>query len=188
MRDGVKFRDPGFHLAVVGALLETGAMFESSLTEHLGGIDPEGTEGDRIVEAVSRLHALPLDREAVAAIKALDFDGGNRIYMLIERHLDTNSGGEEDYYRLGALDGIRALEGLASLDLIGHGYREAALDLGPLARHPSLASLSLSGRCTSAAALETMPRLAKLAYDAGSLDDAEVAKRLAARGVAVRAT
>jgi hypothetical protein len=95
-------------------------------------------------------------------------------------------GGETDYYQVGSLAGIERLKGLRVLNLDGHGYRKASLDLGPLRDHPTLQRLVLSGKCIGAHALEQMPALIEVDVQLGSLDDAAVLERLAARGVEVR--
>ena len=175
----VTFPDSGLHLAVLGVLLERDAVSEDAIRDRLASV--EGEEIARIKEAVKRLHAMPLPKAAVSAIEYLDFDGGNDIYMTLEAAIDVDTGGEDDFYQLSSLAGIEALESLASLNLDAYGYREADLDLTPLANHPSLSRLMLSGSCTNAKVLETLPKLTKLS--GGELDDKSVLERLEKRGV-----
>lgn len=183
--------DPGLFLGVIQALLEQEILSEDNLDPALADIETSGAEPDdeneaeRVAAAVALLHDLPIPNGALARIERLDFDGGNDIYMLIEEVLDIDTGGEEDYYNLQSLAGIDALTSLTSLNLDGHGYREAALDLSPLADHPTLASIYLTGKCTHAKALETLPALNTLTARASNLDDPTVLDRLAARGVEV---
>jgi hypothetical protein len=105
---------------------------------------------------------------------------------LEEETLDIDTGGETDHYQLGSLAGIERLDGLQVLNLDGHGYRKAPLDLGPLRDHPALQQLVLSGKCINASVLEQMPALTVVDLQLGSLDDGAVLERLAARGVEVR--
>jgi hypothetical protein len=188
------FPSRGLHLAVIGALLDDEALSQGALAEYLRGINPEPgrqttdleEEGRRIEAALRRLHALSLPRSSVASIEKLDFDGGNPVYLWLEGVIGVYTGGEDDDYRLDSLAGIDQLKALTELDLDGYGYRESDLDLAPLAAHPSLSSLVLSGHCTRATSLETLPKLAKLDLRLGSLDDPSVIDRLATRGVAIK--
>lgn len=68
------------------------------------------------------------------------------------------------------------------LDLDGHGYRRAPLDLGPL----RLQRVVLSGECIAATTLETIPELLVVDFRLGSIDDDAVLERLAERGIEVR--
>ncbi|MEH1017209.1 hypothetical protein V6U90_29455 [Micromonospora sp. CPCC 206060] len=115
----------------------------------------------------------------------MNFDGGNEIYMLIEQTLDIDTGGESDDYNVTSLEGIHALPGLQSLDLDGHGYHPAPLDLTPLTDHPTLSELFLTGDCTGAGALESLLALRNLDITLAHLDDPNVPTRLEARGVTV---
>lgn len=185
MTSDIAFPDSGLHLAALGALLDLGKVKPEELRVLLADIDPEDVERYRIQDAVSCLSSFSLRRSDVEFIKRLDFDGGNSIYMLIESSLEVDTGGEADYYELGSLEGIDQMSSLESLDLDGHGYRDADLDLSPLAGHPTLASLRLSGRCTNAGALERMPALKTLKLPYAKVDDDAVLDRLTARGVTV---
>ena len=185
--------DPGLFLAVLESLTEEGLIEEDRLDPLLAEIetsdedlDPEDEEA-RVAAAIATLHTLPLDPEALARVERVDFDGGNDIYMLIEEVLEIETGGEADYYQLTSLQGIEALRSLVSLNLDGHGFREASLDLSPLAGHPTLATLRLTGKCTGAQALERLPALKELTANRDKLDDPTVLDRLAARGVEILA-
>ncbi len=186
-RPGPIFPDPGLAVAVLGALLDAELIDEATVTAALAGIAGEEEEGEgaRVAEALRRLQQIELDAAALATITSLDFDGGNEIYLLIEGELDIDTGGEEDYYCLHSLEGIAALGGLETLDLDSYGWRPEGLDLAPLTGHPALHTLRLHGPAVHAAALETLPRLARLTATAAELDDPQVARRLAARGVEV---
>jgi len=180
--------DPGLFLAVIQALLEQEILPEDRLDPVLADIEtsdaePGDNEDERVAAAVALLHDLPLPAGALARVERLDFDGGNDIYMLIEEVLDIDSGGEEDYYNLQSLAGIAALSSLVSLNLDGHGYREATLDLAPLSGHPTLASIYLTGKCTNAKALESLPALKTLTGRRDGLDDPAVIDRLIRRNV-----
>ena len=183
--------DPGLFLAVLQALLDQEILAEDRLAPLLADIetsdeyhDPDDAEA-RVCAAIAILHGLPLAAEALAQVERVDFDGGNDIYMLIEEVLEIETGGEADYYQLRALEGIAALSSLVALDLDGHGFREATLDLSPLAGHPTLATLRLTGKCTGAKALERLPALTELTARRDKLDDPAVLDRLAARGVTI---
>lgn len=178
--------DTGLRLAIMDALIALGRLDEAVLRERLADIhDEEHDEDVLITTALERLRTLELDAGALAEIERIGFDGGNEIYMLIEECIDVDTGGETNHYQLGSLAGIERLVALRSLNLDGHGYREATLDLGPLRDHPTLATLVLSGRCSNASALESLGALTKLDYRLGTLDDETVAERLAARGVEI---
>lgn len=182
--------DPGLFLGVLQALLEQEVIPEDRLDPALAEIetsdeDEDADERARVVAAVARLHALPISADELARVEGLAFDGGNDIYMLIEEVLGIDTGGEEDYYEVRSLAGVGALRSLAVLNLDGHGYRKATLDLGPLAGHPTLASLYLTGKCKPAAVLESLPALTKLRARASDLDDPAVLARLRIRGVEV---
>jgi hypothetical protein len=185
-----KIPDPGLFLGVLQAMLEQELLSQDRLDPALADIetsdDEDGDEQERVAAAVARLHETPLPDEGLARVERIDFDGGNDIYMLIEEVLDIDTGGEADYYCLGSLQGIGALTSLVALNLDGHGYRQAPLDLSPLAGHPALADLYLTGVCTNAAVLTTLPALAKLRTRASDLDDPTVLDRLRQRGVEVR--
>lgn len=181
----VVFPDPGFHIAVLGALLDADLANLDKIEDKLEGIEGDD-EYDRLRTGMARLHSIKLDRKKVARIERLDFDGGNEIYMMLEQGADIDTGGEDDTYALRSIEGIGALTGLQTLSLDGHGYREETLDLRPLKEHPALATLILSGTCSHAAVLETLPRLAKLDVRLGEVDDASVLDRLAARGVDIQ--
>jgi hypothetical protein len=184
-----KIPDPGLYLGVLQALMEREIVAEERLDSVLAEIETSEVDPDderaRVAEAVGLLHALPLPADALARVERLDFDGGNDIYMLIEQVLEIETGGEADYYEVGSLQGIGALTSLVSLDLDGHGYRSAALDLSPLAGHPTLASLHLTGRCTHAAVLASLPALKQLRASASDLDEPGVLARLRERGVEI---
>ncbi len=184
-----KITDPGLFLGVLQALLEQELMPQERLDSVLAEIETseldEDDEAGRVAEAIGLLQALPLSAEALARVESLDFDGGNEIYMLIEQVLDIETGGEEDYYQVLSLEGVQALTSLVSIDLDGHGYREGALDLSPLAGHPTLASLSLTGKCTRSQVLLSLPALTQLHASARNVDDPSVLARLRERGVEV---
>jgi hypothetical protein len=184
--------DSGFRLGILDALLGLGHLDEDDLRERLADIRDPDVEVDReyedewIAKALARLAEVELDPDSLAEIERLGFDGGNDIYMLIEETLDIDTGGETDHYQVGSLAGIERLGGLRVLNLDGHGYRKAQLDLGPLRDHPTLERLVLSGKCIGAGVLEQMPALTQVDVQLGSLDEGAVLERLTARGVEVR--
>jgi len=182
--DRVVFPDPGLHIAVLGALLEAEAIDPERIEAKLEGIEGDD-EMERLRTAMGRLHSMRLDRKKVARIERLDFDGGNEIYLMMEDGAGIYTGGEDDSYSLRSLEGIAALTALETLDLDGHGSADEPLDLRHLAGNTALAQFILSGDCKHAEALETLPKLAKLDVRLGSVDDAAVLDRLAARGVVV---
>lgn len=184
--------DSGLRLGILEALLGLGHLDEDDLRERLADIrDPDASvdrehEDEWIAKALARLAEVELDPDTLDEIEQLGFDGGNDIYMLIEETLDIDTGGETDHYQVGSLSGIERLGGLRVLDLDGHGYRKAPLDLGPLRDHPTLQRIVLSGKCIGTRALEQMSALAEVDVRLGSVDDGVVLERLAARGVEVR--
>lgn len=178
--------DTGLRLAVINALIGIGRLDKAMVRERLADIhDDEHDEDALIGQALERLRGVELDDAALAEIERVDFDGGNDIYMAIEETIDVDTGGETDHYQLGSLAGIERLTALQSLNLDGHGYRKAPLDLSPLRGHPTLARVVLSGRCTGASALEGLGALTRLDVRLGDVDDGTVLERLAARGVEV---
>lgn len=180
------FPDPGLHLAVVDALLRAGAIEVETIVQALADLDPEGDEDTRAHAAIARVHALPLDPAAVARITELDFDDSNDIYRLIDRVLGFEVGSDDACpYDLHSLAGIERLGALTSLSLYGHGYRPQDLDLGPLRGHPKLAELILTGRCTDAAALESLPALRQLTATPRNIEP-NALLRLISRGVTVK--
>jgi hypothetical protein len=183
----------GLRLGILEALLGLGHLDEDDLRERLADIRDPDVDIDReyedvlIAKALARLAEVEIDADTLGEIERLGFDGGNDIYMLIEETLDIDTGGETNHYEVGSLAGIERLGGLRVLDLDGHGYRKAPLDLGPLRDHPSLQRLVLSGKCIGARALEQMPALTEVDVQLGSVDDGAL-ERLAARGVQVRSS
>lgn len=186
-KHGLKFPDPGFHIAVLGALLDLGCISAKLVEAQLDGLDfdEDTSETERLLAAMARLHALLPEPKHVARIESLDFDGGNEIYMLLEDGAGVETGGEDDTYSLQALTGIAALSSLKRLSLDGHGYRAETLDLRPLEAHPALESLILSGKCKYATTLETLPKLARLDLALAKIDRPAVLDRLAKRGVEI---
>jgi hypothetical protein len=185
------FADRGLHLGVLNALMD-GAIASTDLKAIIESTGPDGPDdeypgpGPRLAASLELLHAVAVPAAAAAKITNLQFDGGNDIYMLIEQTLDIDTGGESDDYNVTSLEGIQALSGLQSLDLDGHGYHPGPLDLTPLAGHPTLSELLLTGECTGAAALQTLPALRSLDISLAHLDDPDIAAQLEARGVTVR--
>lgn len=188
----IVFVDRGLHLGVLDALLNRGVIAAADLRAITESTGPDGPDdgypgpGPRLAASLNLLHAFAVPAAEVAAIDQLDFDGGNEIYMLIEQTLDIDTGGESDDYNVTSLEGVHALSGLRSLDLDGHGYHPAPLDLTPLTGHPTLAKLVLTGDCTTAGALESLPALRDLDVTLARLDDPDVLSRLEGRGVTVR--
>ncbi|MEU4568836.1 hypothetical protein [Micromonospora sp. NPDC023956] len=186
----IVFADRGLHLGVLNALLDDGVS-AADLRAIIESTSPDGPDdgypgpGPRLAASLDLLHAVGVPSDAAAAIEHLDFDGGNDIYMLVEQTLDIDTGGESDDYGVTSLEGIGALSGLQSLDLDGHGYHPAPLDLTPLTGHPTLSELVLTGDCTGAGVLESLPALRNLDVSLAHLDDPDVATRLEARGVTV---
>lgn len=181
--------DPGLFLGVLQALLEQEVVSQDRLDAVLADIETsdveEGEEWERVSAAIALLHALPISADELARVERLDFDGGNEIYMLLEELLDIETGGESDYYEVQSLAGISALRSLVDLNLDAYGFRTATLDLTPLAGHPTIASLYLTGKCKPATTLEAMPALKRLRARPDDLDDPAVLARLRARGVEV---
>jgi hypothetical protein len=184
--------DSGLRLGILDALLGLGHLDEDNLRERLADIRDPDVDVDReyedewIAKALARLAEVELDPDTLHEIEQLGFDGGNDIYMLIEETLDIDTGGETNHYEVGSLAGIERLGGLRILNLDGHGYRKAPLDLCPLRDHPALQRVVLSGKCIGVHALEQMPALTVVDVQLGSVDDGAVLERLAARGVEVR--
>ncbi|GAB7044594.1 MULTISPECIES: DUF6892 domain-containing protein [Catenuloplanes] len=188
----IVFPDRGLHLGVLDALLADGAIDAADLRAIVESTGPDGPgdgypgPGPRLAASLELLHAHPVPAAQAAAVEQVDFDGGNDIYLLIEQTLDIDTGGETDDYNVTSLAGVHLLPSLRSLNLDGHGYHPAPLDLTPLTGHPALATLFLTGECTAAGALESLPALRELDVSLARLDDPEVVTRLEGRGVTVR--
>ncbi len=191
------FDDNGLMLAVLNGLMLNGVLSESDCRARLARIanqnyglgpddEPIEIERKRAKEGLARLGEMELNKTALQTIESLDFDGGNEIYMTFEDAIDIDTGGEEDWYCLKALTNIGLLTALRSLDLDGYGYRETSLDLTPLAAHPALTELVLSGRCISADTLDSLPALKTLSVGLAKIDTPAVLKQLTERGIKVR--
>jgi hypothetical protein len=191
---GLTMPDAGFHLAVLGALMDADVVSEEAierfckpLVKALDRLD-EDDQTARLRLVLEHLHTMPLPAAKVAKIESLDFDGGNVVYMTLEGIAGTDSGGETDVYSAGSLDGIGALVALERLDIDSHGNPPGGvlMDLAPLAGHPRLAEIML-GDCRNADALASVPRLRSVRV-LGSTADVQpkgVLKKLAAKGVKV---
>ncbi len=191
------FPDMGMALSVLDGLLRAGRIEPAQLTGALDGIAAENfglhpedqcldIEAKRASEALRRLGEFEIDEAALAAVDVLNFDGGNWIYWHLESAIDIDTGGEESWYQLNSLQGVRGLGGLAEINLDGYGYRDQPLDLAPLAGHPALETFIPTGLCSNADALESVSKLKTLDLRFGAkLDPADVAERLRERGVTV---
>lgn len=102
-----------------------------------------------------------------------------------DRGRSSASGARLDYYEVRSLAGSSALRSLVDLNLDACDFRTATLDLTPLAGHPTLASVYLTGKCTPATTLESLPALKRLRAHPDDLDEPAVLARLRSRGVEV---
>ena len=127
----ITFPDIGLQLGVMNALLRQRLLTERAISDYLKPVTAELSDEDdlnfdltierkRVGAALARLATFPLQLADVQRVRQLDFDGGNDIYMLIERLMHVDSGGEADYYLVGRLDGLEALTGLE--DFVADGY------------------------------------------------------------------
>ncbi len=188
------FADAGFHIAVLNALREADLVSESAVEKHLKGIgkalvdlDEDAME-ERLQVVLERLHALALDPAKVAKIKALDFDGGNEIYMSLEEAAETCSGGETSVYSVRSFEGLSALSALERLDIDSHGCPEEGelADLAPLANHPALEDLTLFCDASNADALLSLPKLTRVrVFSTNRVEPLGVLETLVKRGVTV---
>jgi hypothetical protein len=180
------FKDGGLHLAVLSVLMDDDVFSEDKVERLLRGVKGRN-EYELLQNGVKKLHALPLPAKHLAAITALDFDGGNNAYMSLEAGVGTETGGETDAYCLRSLEGITALTSLTTLDLDSHGGAPDGEqhDLAHLVGLNKLESLILHGSYVHAEALESLPSLQKLQLLGGTLDDMSVLDRLRARGVSI---
>lgn len=183
--------EENFHLVLLTQLLRRGRTTEAELTAFVeAGVDLEalrrlGAE-DNAGEAAaaravaSRLAQRPISAEDLAAIEAVNSDGGDEIYMLIEGLLDIDSGGEEDWYdtRGGSL--LRACRNVRRVraDCYFQG-----VDCEALAELPHLEEVGLGLRWQNAEALLRAPALRRVT--ASRPLPAELVAQLQARGVEV---
>ena len=72
--EGITFPDPGFHIAVLGALLDIKSISAEIIQATLEGLDfdDDTSETDRLLAAMGRLHTLKLDPKQLARIESLD--------------------------------------------------------------------------------------------------------------------
>ncbi len=184
---GVRFPCASMHLAVLGALWAQ-KLIKLPLKKLLADIEVDEDSDDpdeALREAVTRLHDVPIEPAAAAKLTHLDFSGGNAIYLELEEIVDAHTGGETDAYQLGSLEGIDKLTALRSLSLSGFGYNPGGVDLKPLAEHPSLSEITLSGKCANGEALASIANLSKIDFDGAVSLGEEVIARLKAKGVAI---
>ncbi len=188
------FPDAGLHIAVLGALVDAELVSESAVEKHAKGVAEELARLDeddmngRLRLVLRRLHTFPLAPTKVAKIEALDFDGGNIIYMSLEEIAGTYSGGETDVYSLVSLAGISALKGLTRLDLDAHGNppEGKANDLAHLAGLGALEEIVL-GDCENADVLLSLPKLRRVRIlgSRAEVKPASVLRALEEKGVVV---
>jgi hypothetical protein len=174
------FPDPGLHIGVLGMLLEDEIISEEPIRTALADIASED-EFERLARGVEALQQIPISEDQLAKVTTLHFDGGNAIYMVLEECVECYTGGETDDYSLGSLEGIGKLLNLTYLDLSGHGFHATGIDLAPLADHPTLKRIDLSGPVFNVATLESVSTLTKVIV--APSDEPSVFDRLKARGV-----
>lgn len=193
-KPGLLFPDAGFHIAVLNALREADLVSERAVERHLAGIDKaledldEDAMEERLAVVLERLHALALDPAKVSKVTALDFDGGNEIYMSLEEAAETSSGGETTVYSVRSFEGISALTSLERLDIDSHGCPDEgeSADLGPLADHPALEDLTLFCDARNGDALLSLPKLKRVrVFSTIRIEPPGVLDRLVERGVVV---
>ncbi len=191
---GLTMPDAGFHIAVLGALIDAELISETAVEKHLASVEKkvekleEDDEEGRLGLVLARLHEFALPAAKVAKLEALDFDGGNTIYMSLEEAAGTYSGGETQAHVANSLEGIGALKQLARLDLDSHGAPPdgEASDLSPLAGHPLLEELTV-GDCKNAEVLLELPKLqrVRLLGSTAKVNPAHVLAALEKKGVVV---
>jgi hypothetical protein len=185
------FPDPGFMLGVLDKLLDIDALTESVIEKTLSGIandnfgiDPDEhyarfkIEEARAYEAIRRLSELELNEERLLDIHRLYFDGGDRIYSILEDACDICTGGESEYYCCHDLEGVSKLPNLSILNLDGYGYQRKGLCLAPLKGHSNLETLVLTPKCTSIDVLTTLAKLSSVDFCSVRLTDDEMDQSL----------
>ncbi len=163
-------------------LLEEEIITEEPIRTVLAEIAGED-EFERLGLGVQALHGISISEDQLAEVTTLHFDGGNAIYMVLEECVECDTGGETDDYSLRSLEGIGLLLNLTYLDLSGHGFHATGIDLAPIANHPALKRIDLSGPVLNVAALESVTTLTKVVV--APSDDPTVFDRLKARGVSI---
>ncbi|MCA9643376.1 MAG: hypothetical protein H6718_17650 [Polyangiaceae bacterium] len=192
------FPDTGLLLGVLNQLIELGVYSGEAVETALSDLvdktyDAEELEEDeddeeflKARDAIARLSEWQVAEADLRRIEALDFDGGNPVYMSLEGGIDIDTGGEEDWYQVMSLDGVQRLSNLKRLNLDGHGYRDYEwLDLAVLEAHPALESLLLTGRCKSVASLDQLESLKELKLLGAQLDDESALDALKTKGVTI---
>jgi Family of unknown function (DUF6892) len=205
MRFGDVIGDAGLRLGLVeqwlqgGVMPDSGAVFDSAVAkigedaelwlEEEGGrkIDfDEPSNVDQILtHAVNAFAELEIEQPLLDRITTLHFDGGNDVYcdLLLEElstrlkceHWELDTGGETEVFAVASLGGIQALSKLESLNMDGHGFIDGGHDLSPLAGHPALRELILTGIASGADTLLSLNALTKLRGTRGLGDDVRAA-------------
>jgi len=158
-------------------------------------LDLDGGAVDEVLAyAVETLGVVEVPKADLATVRELDFDGGNEIYGLVETKLasrlgledwELDTGGETDVFQVLSLAGVEALPKLWLLDLGGHGFCRKERSLAPLAGHPALSKLTLTGSFGDPNVLLELPALERLRTFGGPSLPGSVLKELRERGVDV---
>jgi len=103
--------------------------------------------------AVEAMGDLKVSQSQLARVTALDFDGGNEVYMWLEcataealglEGWELDTGGESELYLVRSLDGILSLPALEVLNLDAYGWTDSPRDASVLLKCKALKAVKQS--------------------------------------------
>jgi len=184
-KHGAPFADPNLKLVVLSALSDAGVIHlgpRKKLAEHLlgPGYDEDQDGYDLLRPVYDWLVRFPLTANHLAAVTAIEFDGGSSIYQ----YPFPFWSGEDGEFDVQSLEGINRLINLKSIEIIAllNNY-----DLQHLVGLKKLEHLGLDpGRYQHGEVLLQLPALKSLTCSSGAFEDHKIIPTLRAHGVAVR--
>ncbi len=152
-KGGVAFKDPGFRLAVINALLELGHFGEELEAAQDDGGEADSYEIDPEVERA--VNGFVLTPELLAKVTSLAPDGGDDIYEALMPEWD----GESDEFDIQSLEDVRLLPNLERVVLFS--MCKQGIDLTPLGDVPKLKEVQTSFVESWATGVDVLPVLQK---------------------------
>jgi hypothetical protein len=190
--------DAALHLMLLESVECAGGEIPLWLKEALDAAPlSTGTLRDFVASAVRCCHAIPLERSRALSCRGLSDELLGGVYSHIEEssrdrvrfspdELDAEQGRDpyalSDWmapYEVRSLEGIDALINLESLEW--SSAKGSPVDLTPLANHPALTTLGLSGTCRNVRVLATCPKLRRVFWQGAHVDDPSIADALTGR-------